>query len=371
MKSPLTLALVGLVILLALSALPSTGTSPSLLSAGATPPAGPPVSFYGTLTINGLPAPDGTQIGAAIGGVTVGTTHVFSQNGQGGLYTLDIIGSPGQIVTFRSGTFLLTPDAILNGNGPQINNLSVVPATATTIPTATPTVIPASSATSISAPSATPTGTSVIPVPTGTVTPISTVLPTGTSIPTTTPTNTPAHVDAHIGQTYQLKGKELTLIITVSNNGPDDLIGAIVDDPLPDSAPGTTWAWTCTATGGADCGISLARTANDVRAGETSTPIITGTGQHQTAVRPPSHGRTGCLHGDGHPEQRPAVEQYASADSSVWGDQQAGCDTLRSYRWAIPSHASAHSAYLVLRPSILEGLYGRPSWPPFPANPSN
>jgi len=75
-----------------------------------------------------------------------------------------------------------------------------------------------------------------------------------------------------------LKGKDLTLTITVSNNGPDDLIGAIVDDPLPDPAPGTTWAWTCTATGGADCGISLARTANNVSEGETSTQIITGTG---------------------------------------------------------------------------------------------
>ena len=87
-----------------------------------------------------------------------------------------------------------------------------------------------------------------------------------------------ADVDAHIGQDYQLIGSELTLTITMGNNGPKDLVGAIVDDPLPEPAHGTTWAWICTATSGADCGISLARTANQVTRGVTLTQIITGTG---------------------------------------------------------------------------------------------
>ena len=64
----------------------------------------------------------------------------------------------------------------------------------------------------------------------------------------------------------------------MGNNGPDDLVGAIVDDPLPEPAPGTSWMWTCTATGGADCGISLASTASQVQRGATLTHVVTGTG---------------------------------------------------------------------------------------------
>jgi len=93
-----------------------------------------------------------------------------------------------------------------------------------------------------------------------------------------TPTAIPANVDAHIGQTYELAGKELSLTITTGNSGPDDLVGAIVDDPLPEPAPGTTWTWICTATNGADCGTSLASTASQVQRGATLTQTVTGTG---------------------------------------------------------------------------------------------
>jgi len=64
----------------------------------------------------------------------------------------------------------------------------------------------------------------------------------------------------------------------MGNNGPDDLVGAIVDNPLPEPAPGTSWAWTCTAAGGADCGISLASTASQIQRGASLTQVITGTG---------------------------------------------------------------------------------------------
>ena len=74
-----------------------------------------------------------------------------------------------------------------------------------------------------------------------------------------------------------MAGKELSLTITTGNNGPDDLVGAIVDDPLPEPAPGTTWTWTCTATGGADCGTSLAR-MSQVQRGAPLTQTVTGTG---------------------------------------------------------------------------------------------
>ena len=136
--------------------------------------------------------------------------------------------------------------------------------TSTLTPTGTLTATPVITSTS------TPTGTTILP--TSTLPPTSTTVP-----PTVTPTAIPANVDVHIGQTYELAGKELSLTITTGNSGPDDLVGAIVDDPLPEPAPGTTWTWTCTATNGADCGTSLASTASQVQRGATLTQV-TGTG---------------------------------------------------------------------------------------------
>ena len=122
-------------------------------------------------------------------------------------------------------------------------------------------------ATPVSKPTATPvptlTTTAIPSTPTGTVPPTGTISPTSTTIrATVTPTAIPANVDVHIGQNYQVTGNDLTLTITMGNNGPDDLVGAIVDDPLPEPAPGTTWTWTCTATGGANCGTSVTGTGN-------------------------------------------------------------------------------------------------------------
>ena len=48
----------------------------------------------------------------------------------------------------------------------------------------------------------------------------------------------------------------LTLTITVRNNGPDAVAGVLVADTFPAAAVGTVWRWTCTATGGADCGTT-------------------------------------------------------------------------------------------------------------------
>ena len=168
----------------------------------------------------------------------------------------------------------------------MVTNTSIATPTVTLshTPTATPTMVTpiiTPTVTPVSTPTATPVSTpTATPVSTPTATPATATPPTGTVLPTSTtiratvmPTAISVNVDAHIGQDYQLTGKELTLIITTGNNGPDDLVGAIVDDPLPEPAPGTTWAWTCTATGGADCGISLAGTTNGVTLIQ-----ITGTG---------------------------------------------------------------------------------------------
>ena len=91
------------------------------------------------------------------------------------------------------------------------------------------------------------------------------------------------NVDADIRQGYQVTGNDLTLTITTGNNGPDDLIGALVEDFLPEPAPGTTWTWTCTATGGADCGPSVTGTGNirqrigHIPVGGAVTFMVTGT----------------------------------------------------------------------------------------------
>jgi LPXTG-site transpeptidase (sortase) family protein len=48
------------------------------------------------------------------------------------------------------------------------------------------------------------------------------------------------------GQTYYITGSTLTYTITVTNNGPADVSGAVVSDTLPSQFSG--WTWTCTGT---------------------------------------------------------------------------------------------------------------------------
>ena len=188
------------------------------------------------------------------------------------LVTVAAIASPTPTVTL-SRTPTATPTVVMPT--PTATPTVVMPtptATPTVVmptPTATPTATPMSkpTATPVSKPTATPvptlTTTAIPSTPTGTVPPTGTISPTSTTIrATVTPTAIPANVDVHIGQNYQVTGNDLTLTITMGNNGPDDLVGAIVDDPLPEPAPGTTWTWTCTATGGANCGTSVTGTGN-------------------------------------------------------------------------------------------------------------
>jgi hypothetical protein len=59
----------------------------------------PPHVFHGTVTVNGLPAPTGTEVTALAGGQPVATDTV-DQNGE---YTLLVPQSEGEI-TFRVGT---------------------------------------------------------------------------------------------------------------------------------------------------------------------------------------------------------------------------------------------------------------------------
>jgi len=228
-----------------------------------------------------------TPVGVGIADVTVAiNTSLSTTTTADGTFTLAGVAPGTYTLTARKDGYTfsdLLNVAVTNANlsGQDFIATSIVTATVTPTGTVSATAMP------------TMTATGTVPMPTGTIpTAISTptgTLPTATAtstvptptrtpiLPTVTLTTVPANVDASIGQEYQLTGKELSLTITMGNNGPDDLVGVIVDNPLPEPAPGTSWAWTCTATGGADCGISLASTANQIQRGATLTQV-TGTG---------------------------------------------------------------------------------------------
>jgi hypothetical protein len=79
----------------------------------------PPHVFHGTVTVNGLRAPSGTEITALAGGQPVATDTV-DQNGQ---YTLLVPQSEGQI-TFRVGTLNADQTSNWEQGGANIVNLT-------------------------------------------------------------------------------------------------------------------------------------------------------------------------------------------------------------------------------------------------------
>ena len=97
----------------------------------------------------------------------------------------------------------------------------------------------------------------------------------GTTTATTTVsvTRAEAMVDIEITQAYRLSippassqtrdqaaltvpASHLTLIVTVSNRGPDSATDLSLIDTFPSVAADSIWSWTCTATGGAACGAA-------------------------------------------------------------------------------------------------------------------
>jgi uncharacterized repeat protein (TIGR01451 family) len=54
------------------------------------------------------------------------------------------------------------------------------------------------------------------------------------------------------GQISATPGAPITYTVIVTNNGPEPVTGAMVNDPLPAKITGVTW--TCTALGSANCG---------------------------------------------------------------------------------------------------------------------
>ncbi len=78
--------------------------------------------------------------------------------------------------------------------------------------------------------------------------------------------------------TYYLKSGTLTYVIVVSNDGPADVIGAIVADTFPSQIASATWV--CSATGSAACSASGNGNINDtvdMPVGSTLTYTVTAT----------------------------------------------------------------------------------------------
>lgn len=161
--------------------------------------ADPPSSFYGSVTIGGSPAPDGTSVDASCGNVSAGTST------SGGNYSLKVpAGDPsctnGDTVTFKVNGKKAGSSSFESGANKEVN-LSVeatpvpppptrVPKTATPKPphnpdTATPTVYYVILPTRTATPTASPT-----PLP-PTLTKRPTKTPTLTLVPTDTPTERP------------------------------------------------------------------------------------------------------------------------------------------------------------------------------------
>ena len=86
---------------------------------------------------------------------------------------------------------------------------------------------------------------------------------------------------------------QVTYTLTASNNGPDDVTGATVDDSFPAEVSDITW--TCTAAGGASCSASGTGDIHDtvdLPANSSVTYSVTGTaagiGSNVATVTPPS-----------------------------------------------------------------------------------
>jgi len=191
----LLLALVLIVVLVSPSALAQSGMPPSI-----------PHQFWGSVTVNGAPAPEGTTISARINGVEYGNGTV----GAAGRYGYDpnffVEGSSelaGQTIKFYVGGVLAPETAVYQVGGATLLNLSVsmVTLTPTPTPVVTPTPVPTQGGGGggggsgggggmpTPTPAASPSRTAT-PTPTPIMSPTATPVPTVTVVATPTPTST-------------------------------------------------------------------------------------------------------------------------------------------------------------------------------------
>jgi hypothetical protein len=174
-------------------------------------PPSQPYRAWGTVTINGVPAPDGTEVTAWIGGVQ----YALTASRNGGWYAIDVPGDDpdtptkeggvrGEVVVFKvagqaamptgiwqSGSFRLDLRVSITPT-PTLAPTSTVTLSRTPTPSLTPTSTRSPTPTQTFTPTRTPTSTRTdTPTPTSTVTPTETLTPTPTRTPVPTPTPTP------------------------------------------------------------------------------------------------------------------------------------------------------------------------------------
>jgi hypothetical protein len=175
---------------------------------------------------------------------------------------IDVFLTPG--ISFSTGTPFPTTTGTVPIGSTIVASMTTT-AAVTTSPTSTliyfpstPSSTPKPRSTNTNGPSATHTLTSTATsTPTNTPTPSATFTLTNTPTQTLTPTNLPPPIaDLQItkndgASTYVASGI-LTYKVTIINNGPSAIIGAVVTDNIP--APITAWDWACASQSGGASG---------------------------------------------------------------------------------------------------------------------
>lgn len=135
-----------------------------------------PTTFYGSVTLDGSPAPDGVTISARSGLSVLATATVFSSGWLSGLYRIDVPCAEGAAISFSAAASALSPSASCAPGSVVQLDLNGSAATATSTATATLTASPTTSPTA---------GTTASPMATSTAT--ATATRTATATQTTTP----------------------------------------------------------------------------------------------------------------------------------------------------------------------------------------
>ena len=146
---------------------------------------------------------------------------------------LNVFLTPG--ASFQTST----PVTILQTKTPRATNTNIP--TVVISPTFTAT-LPSPTNTVIYYPLPTSTNTKKPPRPTNTPT------PTNTPVPTNTPIPADLSLTKDDGNTSYTAGGVAIYTITVSNNGPNNVTGAVITDNIPTQI--TTWSWVCTSQNG-------------------------------------------------------------------------------------------------------------------------
>lgn len=156
-----------------------------------------------------------------------------------------------------------------------------VPASVTSVPTNTPPSI--SRTPTVTQPSLTPT-LPILPPPTSTPRPPVTSIP-----PTPSITNTPPAIPVDLsvtktdGSTTYTAGAAVTYTVVVTNNGPNNVTGATISDPIP--AQVTSWGW-CVApcTPVANTNTDLSDTINLASGASITYTVLANTNPGATAT---------------------------------------------------------------------------------------